>query len=245
MRCGLIAKKIGMTRVFDENAQEIPVTLLKVENCTVAAVRNAEKDGYDAVCLTAGVQKADRLNKPQRVAIEKAKLTAPQKMYEFRVSSDCVVPVGSELSAAHFVKDQLVDATAITQGKGFAGGMKRWNFGGLRASHGISIAHRSLGSTGQQGMSKVFKGKKMPGQMGAKQATIQNLTVFDVDAEQGLVMVKGAIPGPKNSWIRLKDAVKKPSKQDLPMPAGLKAAVKAEEVVKEEVAAKEETGAQE
>ncbi|MBN1783989.1 MAG: 50S ribosomal protein L3 [Alphaproteobacteria bacterium] len=244
MRCGLIAKKIGMTRVFDENAQEVPVTLLKVENCCVATVRQADKDGYDAVCLTAGVQKAERLNKPQRAVIEKANLTAPQKMYEFRVSPDCVVPVGSELSVSHFVKDQLVDATAVTQGKGFAGGMKRWNFGGLRATHGISLSHRSIGSTGQQGMSKVFKGKKMPGQMGAKQMTIQNLVVHDMDVEQGLLMIKGAVPGHKNSWIRLKDAVKKPLSKDVPMPAGLKAAAQVKEVAKE-AAAQEEAGAQE
>ncbi len=222
MRCGLVAKKLGMTRVFDENANEIPVTLLKVENCCVVSVKNTEKNGYDAVCLTGGIQKPSRINKAQRIIFEKNKVTASKKIFEFRVSTDCLLPVGAELSVSHFLKGQLIDATSISQGKGFAGGMKRHGFGGLPASHGVGVAHRSQGSTGHQGMSKVFKGKKMAGHMGAKQITAQNLVVHDFDEEQGLLMIKGAIPGHKNSWIRLKDAVKKPAPKDVPMPAGLK-----------------------
>ncbi len=222
MRCGLIARKIGMTRVFDENSKAIALTLLKVENCKVVSVKNVEKNGYNAVCLSAGIQKASRLNKPQKVYYEKNKLEAPRKTFEFRVSEDCAIPMGSELSVSHFIKGQPVDATAITQGKGFAGSMKRHNFGGLCASHGVGVQHRTQGSTGQQGMSKVFKGKKMSGQMGSTQITTQNLIVYGVDEEQGLVMIQGAVPGCKNAWVRLKDAVKIDTPKDVPMPAGLK-----------------------
>jgi len=209
MRCGLIARKIGMTRVFDENANAIPITLLKIENCSVISMKTIHKDGYSAVCLSAGKQLETRLNKPQREFYKKNKIIAPRKVFEFRVSSDCKLKQSDKLLADHFVKGQHVDASSISQGKGFAGAMKRHGFGGLCASHGVGVQHRTQGSTGTQGMSKVFKGKKMSGHMGATWITAQNLVVHDFDVEGGLIMIKGAVPGPKNSWVKLKDAVKK------------------------------------
>ena len=226
MRCGLVAKKLGMTRVFDENAKAIPVTLLKIENCHVVQVRDMQKDGYSAVCLSAGIQKESRLNKAQQGLYKKSNTAPAKKIAEFRVSEDCSLPVGAELSVSHFVKGQYVDVAGTTQGKGFAGGMKRHNFKGLRASHGISIAHRSIGSTGQQGMSKVFKGKKMPGQMGNVRVTIQSLFVYDVLPEDSVLVIKGAIPGYKGNWVYISDSEKKDLPKDLPTPAGLKEAVK-------------------
>lgn len=222
MRCGLITKKIGMTRVFDEEARQIPVTVLRLENCRVVSVKKTEKDGYEAVCLGYGIKKPSRVNKAQRIQAEKNKDENHLKSVEFRVSTDCSLPIGSQLDISHFLKNQFVDATSISQGKGFAGAMKRHNFGGLRASHGVTVTHRSHGSTGMQGYDKVLKGKRMAGHMGSTQVTIQNLIVHDFDAENGLILVKGAVPGPKGSWVYLKDAVKKEAPKDLPFPAGLK-----------------------
>ncbi|MBN2675907.1 MAG: 50S ribosomal protein L3 [Alphaproteobacteria bacterium] len=227
MRCGLIAKKLGMTRVFDEDARQIPVTLLKVENCHVVRVRNQEKDGYTSVCLSGGIQKESRLNKPEQGLYKKSNTTPAKKIAEFRVSEECLLPVGAELSVSHFIKGQCVDVSGTTQGKGFAGAMKRHNFGGLRASHGISLSHRSHGSTGQQGMSHVFKGKKMAGHMGNVRATAQNLIVYDILPEDNVLVIKGAIPGAKNGWVFVQDAEKKDVPKDVPMPAGLKEIKKA------------------
>lgn len=224
MRTGLIAKKLGMSRIFDANGKHVPVTVLKLDNCQVVSVQTKEKNGYTAVQLGAGVKKAKNTNKPQRGTFAKAKVEPKEKMFEFRVDDKNVLEVGAELSADHFVPGQFVDITGITIGRGFQGGMKRWNFGGLRATHGVSVSHRSIGSTGQrQDPGRVFKGKKMPGHMGNVKRTALNLRVVEVDAENGLIMVEGAIPGHKNSWVTVRDAVKKRLPKEAPMPAGLKA----------------------
>lgn len=225
MRTGLIAKKIGMTRVFDEDGRTIPVTALQVEECQVVAQRTEEKDGYVAVQLGAGVRKMKRTTKAQRGHFAKAKVEPKQKVAEFRVSPENMIEVGAELGVNHFVAGQFVDVVGTSIGKGFAGGMKRHNFGGLRASHGVSVSHRSHGSTGQcQDPGKVFKGKKMAGQMGNVRVTTQNLKVVGVDEEMGLILVKGAVPGSNNGWVLVSDAVKKKMPDDLPTPAGLKKA---------------------
>lgn len=229
MRTGLIAKKVGMTRVFAESGQVVPVTVLQIDQCQVTAVKTKEKDGYVAVQLGAGKAKPKNVTKPMRGHFAKAQVEPKMKLVEFRVSDDAVLEVGAELSASHFVPGQLVDVAGTTIGKGFAGGMKRWNFGGLRASHGVSISHRSHGSTGQrQDPGKVFKGKKMAGHMGNVRATTQNLEVISVDEEAGLILVKGSIAGHNDGWLEITDAVKKQTKGiQLPMPAGLKTAAKA------------------
>ncbi len=229
MRTGLIAKKLGMSRVFTEEGRHIPVTLLSVEDCQVTAVRTQEKDGYNAVQLGAFAKKAARVNKPQRTQFAKAKIEPKQKLVEFRVSEDALLKQGDRLSAAHFVPGQKIDASGINIGKGFAGGMKRHNFGGLEATHGVSISHRSHGSTGQcQDPGRVFKGKKMAGHMGNVRTTIQNLEVVTVDEENGLIAVKGAVPGAKGAFIELRDAVKKGTQDNLPFPAALIEAKEAE-----------------
>lgn len=226
MRTGLLAKKVGMTRVFAEGGQAIPVTVLHIDNLQVTAVRSAEKDGYVAVQVGAGQAKPKNVNKPQRGQFAKAQVEPKMKLVEFRVSPDAVLDVGAELSADHFVPGQYVDVAGITIGKGFAGAMKRHNFAGLRATHGVSISHRSHGSTGQrQDPGKVFKGKKMAGHMGNTRVTTQNLEVVSVDSEAGLVLVKGAVPGHNNSWIEITDAIKGTKITDLPFPAGLKKTV--------------------
>jgi large subunit ribosomal protein L3 len=223
MRTGLIAKKLGMSRIFEADGTHVPVTVLSVEGLQVVNVKTIEKDGYNAVQLGTGAVKAKNVKKPQKGYFAKANVAPKKKLGEFRVSEDCLLNVGAELSVEHFVPGQYVDVCATSNGKGFAGVMKRHNFAGLEASHGVSISHRAHGSTGQrQDPGKVFKGKKMAGHMGAERVTVQNLKVVAVDASKGLIMVKGGVPGSENTWVRVTDAVKKPATVTLPMPAGLK-----------------------
>lgn len=234
MRTGLIAKKLGMSRIFEADGTHVPVTVLSVAGLKVIAVKTTEKDGYTAVQLGTGAVKAKNVSKPLKGHFAKANTEPKKKLGEFRVSEDCLLSVGNELSVEHFVAGQYVDVCSTSIGKGFAGVMKRHNFAGLEATHGVSVSHRSHGSTGQrQDPGKVFKGKKMAGHMGAERVTVQNLKVVAVDADKGLLMVKGAVPGSENSWIRVTDAIKKTANVQLPMPAGLKkvdepVAVKAE-----------------
>lgn len=223
MRSGLIAKKLGMTRVYAESGEQIPVTVLKVDNLQVVAQRTEDKHGYSAVQLGAGLAKVKNTTKPMRGHFAAAKVEPKRKLAEFRVTADNLIDVGAELSAEHFVAGQKVDVTGTSIGKGFAGAMKRHNFGGLRASHGVSVSHRSHGSTGQcQDPGKVFKGKKMAGHMGATRVTTQNLEVVRTDADRGLLLVKGAVPGSKGSWILVRDAGKQPLPDNVPTPAAIK-----------------------
>ncbi len=227
MRTGLIARKEGMSRYFDENGSHIPVTVLKLDNCQVVAVRTEEKDGYIAVQLGAGVAKAKNVGKAMRGHFAKAKVEPKKEVVEFRVAKENVLEVGAELSVTHFVPGQFVDIQGTTKGKGFAGPMKRWNFGGLRATHGVSVSHRSHGSTGQrQDPGKVFKNKKMAGHLGHETVTTQNLKIVAVDDQDNLILVEGAVPGPKGGWVTIQDAVKRPAHPDVPKPAGLKVANK-------------------
>ena len=229
MRSGIIARKVGMTRLFMEDGRQIPVTVLQLENLQVVAQRTAEKDGYTAVQLGAGSAKAKRVSKAMRGHFATASVAPKRKVAEFRVSPENLIGVGEEISAEHFVEGQKVDVSGTSIGKGFAGGMKRHNFGGLRASHGVSISHRSHGSTGQcQDPGKVFKGKKMAGHMGDVRVTTQNLEVVRTDADRGLIMIKGAVPGSKGGWVTVKDAVKKARPENVPFPAALKSAAAAE-----------------
>ena len=223
MRTGLIAQKLGMTRIFDESGKATPVTMLKVDGCQVVSLQTKEKNGYVSLQLGAGTAKAKNLSKAERGHFAKAKVEPKARLVEFRVSEDSVLDVGAELGVEHFIPGQYVDVTGITIGRGFQGAMKRWNFGGLRASHGVSLSHRSHGSTGQnQFPGRVFKGKKMAGQMGNVRRTMPNLKVVAVDAEKGLLFVEGSVPGHKKAWVTIKDAVKKPLPKDVPHPAGLK-----------------------
>ena len=225
MRTGVIAKKMGMTRLFQDDGRHVPVTVLALEKNQVVAQRTADRDGYVALQVGAGVAKVKNVAKPQRGHFGKAEVEPKARLVEFRVSEDALVDVGSEIAADHFVPGQMVDVAGHTQGKGFAGGMKRWNFGGLRATHGVSVSHRSLGSTGQrQDPGKVFKGKKMAGHMGDKQRTQQNLEIVSTDVERGLLFVKGSVPGSKGNWLMVSDAVKVARHADAPFPASLKAA---------------------
>lgn len=225
MRTGLIAKKVGMTRVFGESGQHIPVTVLKVDNCQVVARRTVDGDGYWAVQLGVGEKKAKRVTKAMRGHFAKAEVTPKVKVAEFRVSEDNMLDVGATLSVEHFVPGQFVDATGITIGKGFAGAMKRWNFGGLRATHGVSVSHRSHGSTGQrQDPGKVFKNKKMAGHLGTERVTTQNLQVVRTIPEDDLILVQGAVPGNDGGWVLLRDAVKRPLPPEVPKPAAIKTA---------------------
>ena len=222
MRSGVIARKLGMTRVFNDAGRHVPVTVLKLDDVQVVSVRNAERDGYNAVQLGAGAAKAKNVSKAMRGHFAKANVLPKSKLAEFRVSEDAMLDVGATLSPNHFVAGQKVDVVGTTQGKGFAGAMKRHNFGGLRASHGVSISHRSHGSTGQcQEPGKVFKGKKMAGHMGAVRNTTQNIEVVGVDLEEGVVLLQGAVPGPKGGWVLISDAIKAKMPVDLPFPAGL------------------------
>ena len=243
MRSGLIVQKLGMTRLFTEAGKHVPVTVLKLDKCQVVAQRTEEKDGYSAVQLGSGFAKVKRTSSAMRGHFAKAKVEPKRRVAEFRVSADNLIDVGAELSAAHFIEGQKVDATGTSIGKGFAGAMKRHNFGGLRATHGVSISHRSHGSTGQcQDPGKVFKGKKMAGHMGDSRVTIQNLEVVKTDTTRGLLMVKGAVPGAKGGWILLRDAVKRPLPADLPYPAGLvEGEAPAEEAAAEEAPAEDIT----
>lgn len=224
MRTGVIAKKMGMMRLFKEDGRHVPVTVLALEGCQVVGERNEERDGYFAVRLGAGTRKAKNVNKPQRGEFAKAQVEPKARVAEFRVeNADGLLPVGAALSADHFVDGQLVDITGHTQGKGFAGAMKRWGFGGMRASHGVSITHRAHGSTGnRQDPGKVFKNKKMAGHMGDRQRTQQNLEVVRTDVARGLIFVKGSVPGAKNGWLLVRDAVKVPSPEGAPFPGALK-----------------------
>jgi len=223
MRSGLIAQKLGMTRLFTEAGEHVPVTVLKVEDCQVIGVKTAERDGYTAVQLGVGRPKVKNLSKAERGHFAKAKVEPKSKLVEFRVSADALLEVGAELSAAHFLAGQFVDVTGITIGKGFAGVMKRWNFRGLRATHGVSVSHRSHGSTGnRQDPGRVFKGKKMAGHLGHERVTTQNIKVVSTDADRGLIMVRGAVPGPEGSFVLVRDAVKRKAPDKLPFPAALK-----------------------
>ena len=219
MRSGVVAQKVGMTRIFLESGEHVPVTVLKLENCRVLAHMTEEKNGYSALQIGAGKAKVKNVSRAMRGHFAVAKVEPQRKLAEFRVSSDNMIDVGAEIRADHFVAGQYVDACGTSQGKGFAGAMKRHNFGGLRASHGVSISHRSHGSTGQcQDPGKVFKGKKMAGHMGARRITSQNLEVVKTDADRGLIMVKGAVPGSKGGWVRLSDAIKKTLPESAPLP---------------------------
>ncbi|MFC4732627.1 50S ribosomal protein L3 [Salipiger abyssi] len=259
MRSGVIAKKVGMTRLFMEDGKQIPVTVLQLEGCQVVAQRTAEKDGYTAVQLGSGSVKAKNVTKAMRGHFAVAKVEPKRKIAEFRVAPENLIGVGEEITADHYFEGQFVDVAGTTIGKGFAGAMKRHNFGGLRASHGVSISHRSHGSTGQcQDPGKVFKGKKMAGHMGAVRVTTQNLQVVKTDADRGLIMIKGAVPGSKGGWVTIKDAVKKPFPENAILPAALKSAAEeaakaaeeaaaqaaAEEAAAAEAAAKEQAAAE-
>jgi len=224
MRTGVIAKKMGMMRLFNEDGRHVPVTVLALEGCQVVGARNEERDGYFAVRLGAGARKAKNVNKPQRGEFAKAQVEPKARVAEFRVdNADGLLPVGATVSADHFIDGQLVDITGHTQGKGFAGAMKRWGFGGMRASHGVSITHRAHGSTGQrQDPGKVFKNKKMAGHMGDRQRTQQNLEIVRTDIARGLIFVKGSVPGAKNGWLLVRDAVKVPTPEAAPFPGSLK-----------------------
>jgi len=223
MRSGVIAKKLGMTRLFLEDGKQIPVTVLQMENVQVVAQRTSDRDGYTAVQLGAGAAKAKRVTQPMRGHFAKAEVAPKRKLAEFRVSPENLVDVGAEITADHFLEGQHVDVAGTSIGKGFAGAMKRWNFGGLRASHGVSISHRSHGSTGQcQDPGRVFKGKKMAGHMGAARITVQNLQVVRTDVGRGLIMVKGAVPGSAGGWVTVRDAVKRSAPEGLPMPAAIR-----------------------
>lgn len=225
MRTGVIAKKVGMTRLFQEDGRHIPVTVLSLEDCQVVSVRSEERDGYTALQLGAGEAKQKNVAKPQREHFAKANVSLKRKVAEFRVADDAVLEIGSAIAASHFVPGQLVDITGDTQGKGFAGVIKRWGFGGLHASHGVSLSHRSHGSTGsRQDPGRVFKNKKMAGHMGDVRRTQQNLEVVRTDDERGLIFVKGSVPGSKNGWLLVRDAVKVSRHAEAPYPAGIKAA---------------------
>ena len=223
MRTGLIAQKLGMTRIFTGEGRHVPVTVLKVDGCQVVSVRTQEKDGYTAVQLGSGAAKVKNVSKAERERFAKAKVAPKRKLVEFRVSDDAVLDVGAELSASHFVTGQFVDVTGTSIGKGFAGGMKRHGFRGLRATHGVSVSHRAHGSTGQnQDPGRVFKGKKMAGHMGDRRVTTQNLEVVSTDDSRGLILVRGAVPGAEGGWVLVRDAVKRGLPEDAPMPAGLR-----------------------
>ena len=245
MRTGMIAQKLGMTRVFDAAGSHVPVTVLKVEGCQVVAQRTAERDGYTALQLGVGARKASRTNKPQRGQFAQAKVTPKQKVAEFRVSADALVDVGSEIAPSHFVDGQFVDVVGTSIGKGFAGAMKRHNFAGLRASHGVSISHRAHGSTGQcQDPGKVFKGKKMAGHLGDKRVTVQNLRIVSTDDERGIILVRGAVPGSEGGWVLISDAKTRAVPQDVPFPAALKSEPEADAPAEEEAPAEETAAAE-
>ena len=222
MRCGTLARKIGMTRVFAKDGTHIPVTVLSLDACQVTETRMAARDGYDAIQVGAGTRKVKNISKASRGQFAKAKVEPKAKLAEFRVSADAMIEVGAVIGANHYVAGQLVDVAGISHGKGFAGAMKRHNFAGLRASHGVSLSHRAHGSTGaNQDPGKVWKGKKMAGQMGAARVTTQNLEVVEVMVEDGLILLKGAVPGAKNSYVMISDAIKAERPADAPYPAGL------------------------
>ena len=222
-RTGVLAKKLGMTRFFDDTGVHVPVTVLALEGCQVIGTRTMEKDGYTAVQLGSGARKAKNVPNPQRRDYGKIGVEPKAQVVEFRVTEDLLLEVGAEITADHFVPGQKVDVQGTTIGKGFAGSIKRWNFGGMRATHGVSVSHRAHGSTGQrQDPGKVFKNKKMAGHLGVETVTTQNLTIFRVDAERGLIMIKGAVPGAEGGYVKVRDAVKKAAPEGLPTPAAFK-----------------------
>lgn len=224
MRTGLIAQKVGMTRIFAQDGANIPVTVLKLEECQVVGVKTEEKHGYNAVQLGVGKAKANRVGKAMRGVFAQAQVEPKRRLAEFRVTKDALLEVGAEITADHFIAGQFVDVTGLTIGKGFAGGMKRWNFGGLRASHGVSVSHRSHGSTGnRQDPGRTFPGKKMAGHLGVEKVTTQNLTIVATDPQEGVIMVKGSVPGHEGSFVIIRDAVKRPRHKDTPFPAAIKA----------------------
>ncbi len=246
MRTGLIAKKMGMARFFDEAGAHVPVTVLSLEGCAVTAQRTAEKDGYVALQLGAGVKKAKNTTKALRGHFAKAEVEPRQEVAEFRVSADNLIEVGAEFTADHFVAGQKVDVTGTTVGKGFAGAMKRWNFGGMRATHGVSVSHRAHGSTGnRQDPGKTFKNKKMAGHLGQETVTTLNVTVWRVDAERGLILVKGSVPGTEGSFVKIRDAVKSAAPADLPFPGAIKQANSAPAAAEDAAPAVEEAPAAE
>ena len=225
MRTGLIAKKLGMTRLFKDDGTHVPVTVLHLDEVQVVDTRTQERDGYTAVQLGWGTAKVKNVSQPNKGHFARVKVEPKKKLREFRVSPDALLESGQILTAAHFVPGQKVDVCGVTKGKGFAGGMKRWNFRGLEASHGVSVSHRSLGSTGnRQDPGKTFKNKKMPGHLGVERVTTLNIEVAAVDAERGLVMVRGAVPGSKGEFVTIRDAVKKARPADAPYPASVRAA---------------------
>ena len=230
MRSGVIAQKVGMTRLFTDAGEHVPVTVLRLAQCQVVAHRSKEKDGYVALQLGSGTRKVKNVSKAERGRFAVAKVEPKRTIAEFRVSADAMIPVGAEITADHFLVGQFVDVTGTTIGKGFAGGMKRWNFNGLRATHGVSISHRSIGSTGgRQDPGKTWKNKKMPGHMGVDRITTLNLRVVQTDVERGLILVEGAVPGSKGGWIRVRDAVKKPLPKEAPKPGKFRVAASGEQ----------------
>ena len=237
MRTGVIAKKMGMTRLFQADGRHVPVTVLQLEDVQVVGRREQDRDGYTAVQLGAGAAKAKNVAKPQRAAFGKAQVEPKAKVVEFRVAEDALLDVGVTISADHFVAGQMVDISGVTQGKGFAGAMKRWGFGGLRATHGVSVSHRSHGSTGnRQDPGRVFKNKKMAGHMGARNRTQQNLEIVLTDIPRGLLFVKGSVPGHKGGWLIVKDAVKVARPDEAPYPAGLKELLKKADMEEQPIA---------
>jgi large subunit ribosomal protein L3 len=240
MRSGVIAQKVGMTRIFTDAGEHVPVTVLKVDNCQVVGHRTMEKNGYVALQVGVGKAKVKNVSKAERGRFAVAQVEPKRKLAEFRVSEDAIIPVGAEITADHFLPGQFVDVTGTTLGKGFAGGMKRWNFAGLRATHGVSVSHRSIGGTGgRQDPGKTFKNKKMPGHLGVERVTTQNLRVVQTDVERGLILVEGAVPGHAGGWIYVRDAVKRRAPADLPMPGKFRSA--ASEPAAETAASSEET----
>src|SRR4051794_20041843 len=240
MRTGVIAKKLGMARFFDEAGTHVPVTVLSLEGCTVVAQRTQDKDGYVALQLGAGAKKPKNTSKAMRGHFAKAEVEPKRTIMEFRVSEDMLIDVGSELTADHYLPGQKIDVTGITVGKGFQGAMKRWNFGGMRATHGVSVSHRAHGSTGQrQDPGKTFKGKKMAGHLGQERVTTLNVTVWRVDVERGLIMVKGSVPGTEGTYVRIRDAIKGKEQADLPKPGAFRKAGEEKTAAKEEAPAEE------
>ncbi|HWF01368.1 MAG TPA: 50S ribosomal protein L3 [Caulobacteraceae bacterium] len=224
MRTGLIAKKLGMTRLFDEAGVHVPVTVLSLDGCQVTAQRTTDRDGYVALQLGAGAKKAKNTTQAQRGQFAKALVEPKRCIAEFRVSEDNLIDVGAEFTADHFLAGQKVDVTGVTVGKGFAGAMKRWNFGGMRATHGVSVSHRAHGSTGQrQDPGKVFKGKKMAGHMGQERVTTLNVVIHRVDVERGLILIRGAVPGSAGSFVKIRDAIKGAAPSELPHPGAFRA----------------------
>jgi large subunit ribosomal protein L3 len=229
MRSGVVAQKVGMTRVFTEAGEHVPVTVLRLAQCQVVAHRTKDKNGYVALQLGSGARRANNMSKADRGYFGKQKVEPKRKLAEFRVTEDALLPVGAEITADHFIAGQFVDVCGITIGKGFAGGMKRWNFAGLRASHGVSISHRSIGGTGgRQDPGKTFKNKKMPGHLGVERVTTLNLKVVQTDVERGLILVEGAVPGAKSGWVTVRDAVKKKLPKEAPKPGRFRVSETAE-----------------